>query len=304
MIVPQGSTFREVATALTQKILEAPAVRTERWQGKDVSKDPAATTYELRNVAFEIPLVVEDLHHWRREIEPNLPWADDHFLERVGGEPLNPGVQWANWPWAKSAAKFKQERFNHTYMERLWPKYARVTEDGKLPVTPGGFTDTRRYPPMNLRKTRFGIGYSYGDLQDFVQMLANEPYTRQAWIPLFFPEDTGFGDGGRKPCTLGYQIIIRDSHAHLWYPLRSCDLVRHWRDDCYLAVRLLLWVIEQCRKINPSFWNEVVPGSYAMHCTSLHIFENDRRALINETHRLKGNETQAVTTGNTFSLGK
>jgi len=248
-------------------------VRTERWQGKDVTKDPAATTYELRNVVFEVPLNgIEDLDHWRADIKPNLPWADDHFLERVSGEPLNPGVQWAHWPWAGSAAKFKTNRFNHTYMERLWPKFARRADGGKLSY--GGH---RRYPDGDKRP-RYGIGHHYGDLWDLVEMLAKEPHTRQAWIPLFFPEDTGVGDGGRKPCTLGYQIIVRDGRAHIWYPLRSCDFIRHWRDDCYLAVRLLLWVIDRCRELSLD-WNYIVPGTYSMHMTSLHIFENDRRAL-------------------------
>jgi hypothetical protein len=270
--------FACVQDRLTELMRTAPPVRTERWQGKDVSKDPAATTYELRNVCFEVDLQgVEDLDHWRRDIQPNLPWADAHFLERVGGEPLNPGVQWAHWPWAGSAAKFKTERFNHTYMQRLWPKFARCTDDGKLPMSETG--SVRKYPAWKDRVAITGLGHVYGDLQNLVEMLAKEPYTRQAWIPLFFPEDTGVGDGGRKPCTLGYQILVRDGRAHIWYPLRSCDFIRHWRDDCYLAVRLLLWVIDRCRELNSAVWKSIVPGTYAMHTTSLHIFENDRIAL-------------------------
>jgi thymidylate synthase len=145
-------------------------------------------------------------------------------------------------------------------MERLWPKYARSPARAANSIP------------------RRGIAWEYGDLGDLVKMLATEPGTRQAWIPLFFPEDTGVGDGGRKPCTLGYQVIVRDGRAHIWYPLRSCDLIRHFRDDCYLAIRLLLWIIEQCREISPA-WEVVQPGSYAMHMTSLHVFENDRRNL-------------------------
>jgi hypothetical protein len=266
--------FTEARARLLPLILHAPPVRTERWQGVDVSKNPAATTYELRNVTFEVPLGgIEELDHWRKDIQPNLPWADDHFLERVGGEPLNPGVQWAKWPWALSAQNFKTERFNHSYMERLWPKFARQTEDGSLAIEMGRPTlsegpllmSSRKYPQLREdRVPRKGISHSYGDLQDLVELLANEPYTRQAWIPLFFPEDTGIGDGGRKPCTLGYQIIVRDNLAHIWYPLRSCDFVRHWADDCYLAVRLLLWVIDRCREINSTPWNDIKSGTYAM----------------------------------------
>jgi hypothetical protein len=271
--VYEAKSFSGVAATLGQVLKhEAPPVRTERWQGVAANTD----TYELRNVCFEVPLIgMEDLQHWRDDIKPNLPWADDHFAERVGGEPLNPGVQWRHWPWASRADAFrKSERFNHSYMERLWPKFARRTDDGRLPIK----NKMRAYPQQDPRP-KHGIAWHYGDLQDLVDLLAHEPYTRQAWIPLFFPEDTGVGDGGRKPCTLGYQILVRDGRAHMWYPLRSCDFVRHWRDDCYLAVRLLIWIIHQCRAINPTAWNYIGVGTYAMHMTSLHVFASDKEKL-------------------------
>jgi len=286
MFSMQLPTFTDVRRTLTNAVIEMPSVRTEKWQGVDVSKNPAATSYEIRNACFEVPLNGnEDLEHWRRDTQANIPWADDHFAERVGGEPLNPGVQWANWPWSPSADKFRtNQRFNHTYMERLWPKFARRTEDGTLPTLSKSATALRRYPSDDMRP-KFGIAHHYGDLEDLVELLVAQPFTRQAFIPLFFPEDTGNGDGGRKVCTLGYQVMVRMSpyghpEAHIWYPLRSCDLIRHFPDDCYLAVRLLLWVVQECRKRDPLFWNEVRLGTYAMHMTSLHIFENDKRAIL------------------------
>jgi hypothetical protein len=274
--VTDTPSFEAVRQDLRRAFRTAPRVATERWQGLDVSQNPAAVSYELRNVEFEVSLGgFEDLDHWRQDIQPNLPWADDHFLERVGGEPLNPGREWANWPWAGSAARFKETHFNHTYMERLWPKFARRSGGGTLPEK----GRLRKYPAGDKRP-KYGVAYYWGDLEDLVEMLAKEPHTRQGFIPLFFPEDTGVGDGGRKPCTLGYQVMVRDGEAHMWYPLRSCDFVRHWADDCYLAVRLLLWIIDRCREINGDDWLSIRPGSLAMHCTSLHIFENDRRELL------------------------
>ena len=273
MIIPyHQDTFASVREILARQMLKAPLVKTERWQGVAANTD----TYELRNACYEVWLDgIEDLDHWRADIQPNLPWADDHFLERVGGEPLNPGEQWKKWPWGQSANNFRAEtRFNHTYMERLWPKFARRTGDGKL-FEAGG--SVRKYPAVDPRP-KYGIAHHYGDLQDLVEYLAKEPYTRQAWIPLFFPEDTGFGDGGRKPCTLGYQVMVRENLAFMYYPLRSCDFLRHWADDCYLAVRLLLWIIDQCR-LKSEFWKGVRPGSLAMHMTSLHVFANDREKL-------------------------
>lgn len=392
-------TFTDAFNRLRLDFLyRAQTVHTERWQGADISKKPEMRTEELLNAHIVIPLKgIEDLDHWRKDIKPNLPWADDHFAERTCGEPLNPGKAWEYWPYNKSADKFRtpalgprlpvqdwaylagfldgegtiyyrpkalprwqgvvrvyqkslpvlqhlfgtfkvgkivvrgegewestlpdgspcdnpmcywqinainevrwlltellphlhvkkakakealdviagspingswnedskkkvwdqewEPRFNHSYMSRLWPKHL----DSGSPM--------------------MGHGWTYGDLRDLVELLANEPLTRQAWIPLFFPEDTGRGDGGRKPCTLGYQFFMRNNLLHIYYPLRSCDYVRHMRDDCYLAVRLLLWVLDRCRELNPEVWNTVRPGIYSMHMTSLHIFANDRPML-------------------------
>ena len=261
--------FDEAFDVLKAAMVDAPQVKTERWQGVAANQD----TRELLDVNLQVDLRgVEDLDHWRRDARPNLPWADDHFLERVGGEPLNPVEEWKRWPWGQSASKFRtQGRFNHTYMERLWPRYARRTADGKLFAKEG---ELRRYPPVDPRP-KFGVTHHYGDLEDLVDLLAKEPQTRQAVIPLFFPEDTGVSDGGRKMCSLCYQVIVRGGRAHMWYPLRSCDLRRHWQDDAYLAVRMLLWLVDRCRERNGQAWQEVRPGSLLMHMTSLHVFEAD-----------------------------
>jgi hypothetical protein len=260
------------------------AVHTYRWQGSEIIERPEMKSFELLNYHMEVPLRgVTDLDYYAAQIKPNLPWADNHFFERIGGEPLNPGIEWANWPWASSADTFRADgRFNHSYMERLWPKYARSTSDGRMTT----FVEGRGYPDREGTKPHAGInGLDIGDLRDLVELLANEPDTRQAWIPLFFPEDTGRGDGGRKPCTLGYQFIIRQNQISIYYPLRSCDFVRHFRDDVYLAIRLLLWVLDECRKINPEYWNNVYPGTYVMHCTSFHIFRNDWIMLFGEDRK-------------------
>lgn len=297
MIIPTDQSFPNLMRRVTLLFLtQAERVHTMRWQGVDISKRPDMVSYELMNFHCLVRIPTTDLADLRDMIKPNIPWADDHFLERVGGEPLNPGVQWANWPWASSADRHRDStaRFNHTYMERLWPKWAGMTLGGKLPVHAKGIPHSRRYPRdsdyfLNNEdgagtevEQHQGIRWSYGDLQSLVELLAEEPDTRQAWIPLFFPEDTGKGDGGRKPCTLGYQFLVRNNQLHIFYPLRSCDFIRHFRDDIYLAIRLLLWVRECCQWINPAAWDKIGVGTYAMHCTSLHVFENDMAQLRKE----------------------
>ena len=248
------------------------------WQGMDVSRRPEMRSQELLMESFTIDLAGNtDLDYWRHDIRPNLPWADDHFEERVCGYPINPGVEWENWPWATSADKHRDERgeFNHNYMQRLWPRYAGLitrtkTAEDWVKASEDPFNAFRLQPNMGIRG-------EYGDLKRLVEKLAHDPLSRQIVIPLYFPEDTGAN--GRMPCTLLYQFIRRDDRLHIYYPLRSCDFVRHWADDCYMAVRLLLWVLDKCVHYNEEAWKNVVPGTYTMHMTSLHVFENDRSHL-------------------------
>lgn len=289
MISLSPQSFPALFHQLDQLFLsKSSVIHTERWQGADISKSPDMRTHELLNVSLSVPLhCSENLQNYRVRINPNLPWADIHFEERVCGEPLNPPPSYKVWPWGDNAEKFVNDhgQFNHTYPERLWPKFAGMTDRGELKATicdpdhvalQNSILDSLNdfEPAMSLKPPRRGIRWEYGDLRDVVNLLVREPLTRQAWIPLFFPEDTGIGDGGRKPCTLGYQFIVRQGQLHIYYPLRSCDYVRHFRDDIYLAIRLLLWVLGECRRASP-FWEDIVPGTYTMHCTSLHIFAND-----------------------------
>lgn len=234
-------------------------VHTERWQGLDISKRPEAKMYELINWDLRAPMYTEDVDVYRGEIKPNLPWADDHFAERVCGYPMNPGTEWANWPWARSAAEFRDSkgRFEINYMERFWAS--------------GEFDDTPF--PGDITPRLMGIrGRPYGDLGSIVDLLAREPMTRQAYLPIYFPEDTGAG--GRIPCSLGYFWIMRNGQLNVHYPIRSCDFYRHFRDDVYLAVRLTLWLLDRLREKDPS-WKAITPGIYSMWIGSLHLFVND-----------------------------
>ena len=263
---------RAIADTIDEFHGQSTIVHTDKWQGVEIKSKPEMATHELLNHTISAWINSEDRSMIAHEVQPNLPWVDDHFRERVGGEPLNPGETWKNWPWSLHADKFRlvtqregQAQFNHTYMERYWPRFAGMTPDGVL------YDDPQTIPALDARR---GIRLEYGDLDDIVTLLHRDPYTRQAWIPIFFPEDTGYGDGGRKPCSLGYQFILREGRLHVYYPLRSCDLVRHFRDDIYLTILLLLWVIDQLRT-KDNTWNDITPGTITMHMTSLHCFRND-----------------------------
>jgi len=242
--------------AATYLLEHGEITNTTSWQGK---VDDKFSTLEVMNYSFICPIsssieVLED------QINPNLPWARDHFLERVGGKPTNPGVTYMNWPFYKEERGMKEvggEEFSHTYQERFW------------------------CPP------RPGIRYAWGNLSDVIGLLMRDPMTRQAVLPVFFPEDTGAGGEipRRVPCSLHYCFLVRDKRLNGFYAIRSCDALRHLNDDIYLAARLVLWVLDQLKLRSPEFWGEVSPGFLSTHIYSLHIFQEDLPAL---KYRLEG----------------
>jgi hypothetical protein len=73
----------------------------------------------------------------------------------------------------------------------------------------------------------------------------------------------------------------RGEYLHLVYYIRSCDYIRHFRDDVYMACRKLMHVLDVLRNRDFSRWKDVKPGYYAMHITSLHCF-NREKGILNQ----------------------
>lgn len=235
-------------------------IHPQNWQGLEVTHKPEAEMIENLNLCFQVPLPGQDLSALTKEISPDLDWANEHFEERVSGIPYNPPPSSSTWKYAQADNKDfkKNEIFDHTYPERFWPKDANFLA-----------ADQTR---------RMGIRYAYGDLEDVIKLLGRDPTTRQAFLPIFFPEDTGSVNNIRVPCTLGYHFIMRGNHLHVTYFIRSMDILRHARNDFYLTARLLYWVLEQLR-CNYDAWRPVRPGLFTLHCVSAHCFVGDQIAL-------------------------
>lgn len=257
----------EVAIAGCKNRLEMLGQETqqENWQSV---KSPD-NTWEVLDTSFKcsVPVTFDELV---KKVKPNLPWADDHFQERVSGRPMNPGKSYKDWPHFKHMGeKFKEQgEFSHTYMERIWPKHAHLSHARAGHVI----------PEVETREMR-GIRYAYGDLNSVVELLVRDPSTRQAYIPIWFPEDTGSTEGQRVPCSIGYWLIKRNGYLHMTYYIRSCDIIRHFRDDIYLAIKLLHWVLGECRALGAEKWQAVAPGYFTMHIGSLHCFMSEKGLL-------------------------
>lgn len=248
--------FFHAIDALSNRLIhQSRLVDTGHWQGVSTQGHPEMQTHELLNIYFQVPLRLASLDHWRADTGASIPWADDHFAERVSGSPTNPGEAYKTWPWwaGQDESTKGDGKFSHSYQERFWPKHA-------------GQPDTSGQ--------NWGIRFRYGDLNDLVSLLRRYPTTRQAYLPIYFPEDlTASNLGQRVPCTLGYHFMMRNNFLHVFYPIRSCDFLRHFRNDCYLTVRLLLWVLDKLE------WKQVTPGMFTMWIGSLHAFRNDMESI-------------------------
>ena len=248
--------YHELLEAVKQ---QGDEVEVGEWQSQDVRSNPDMISRELMHVTFgmSIPSTMRELDT-QMGATLSRPWAEDHFQERVSGYPLNPPPSESYWPYAQegNATHKEGELFSHTYPERMWSKSA-------------------GHMGQRLDYERMGIRFPIGDLMDVVNQLDKNPWTRQAYLPIWFPEDTGAVQGQRVPCTLGYHFLVRRGKMDIVYYIRSCDLLRHFTDDVYMAARLCQGVRDQVHGPNMTGPGSFVPGDLIMHISSLHFFRGD-----------------------------
>lgn len=261
-----SSTFADLPAMIIRDFVElAEEVDVGEWQSRDVKGDRSKVTWELREASLHFGMP-DSIVGAAELIRPNLPWAEDHFQERVSGQPMNPPPSQAWWPFTQSNHQEfvdKGGKFSHTYPERFWPRYA--GRAGGIPDTTGAHME--------------GIRFRYGDYDDVIDRLVKNPLTRQAYLPIYFPEDNGAPEGERVPCTLGYLFLVRKNQLHLTYYIRSCDFMRHWRDDVYMGVRLAIDAMDQMNYGLPKDHPQITLGDMAMHIGSFHVFEGDMAML-------------------------
>lgn len=238
---------------IASRMLDKPPIMRGRWQAEDTDLQ----TFELKNFVLEAN-IGSSIKEASDVCGADQPWAETHFQERISGQPLNPAPSYVDWPWhsrAEAERHVKDSRFSHTYPERIWPRFAGEEREVE--------TDDN-----------VGIRYVYGDLDDVIKLLQNDPFTRQAYLPIWFPEDTGAVAGQRVPCTLGYHFIRNGPFLDVNYFLRSCDLTRHFHNDVYFTARLLQHIVSKVAVLEENYMVPFV-GDVTMFVSNLHLFKND-----------------------------
>jgi hypothetical protein len=263
--------FEALCERLDDMFLAAPLVNRGEWQAQ---RTDAMSTRELNHVVLELP-IPDTIDSAQLMVTPNLPWAEEHFQERVGGAPLNPPPSAARWPFARAGHKEHTTggKFSHTYPERMWSRWA------------GDVYDLAESISVDWEPQR-GVRFEYGDLGTLLDVIAKNPASRQLYLPIWFPEDIEAARlGERVPCTIGYHWLVTPDGLDCTYTIRSCDYMRHFRDDVYMAMRLTQWICEKVNRTNPR--PRLVTGKLYMHIINFHTFLGDDATL----------EQRLITTG-------
>jgi len=90
------------------------------------------------------------------------------------------------------------------------------------------------------------LSYSYAErirlqLPYVIHELKSRPETRQAVITIYDQHQDlmNFGGKDRVPCSIAYQLVLRNGELSMVYFQRSCDFLEFFPTDVFLAVRLL-----------------------------------------------------------------
>lgn len=167
------------------------------------------------------------------ELKPTLPWADEEFKERITTPPVNPGEAW----------KLRKE---------VWTEF--LCDDGKFAYC---------YPE------RFA---SFNQIPRILERIKVDPDSRQLFLAVYNPSDIkNMGGISRVPCTIGYQVQIREDLLHLTYIQRSADFITHFNNDVYLAARMQQYLAEK---------SGYKVGRYTHFIMSLHMFRRDAKGVF------------------------
>jgi len=209
-------------------------------QNKDVTGNDDFTTKEITNYSYSLTSL-NKLDYLFFADARSRHWAQEEFMERINPLYVNPGTAW----------QIRAE---------LWEEF--LNDDGMF-------------------------DYAYHDrmqhsLKCAINELLRNPDSRQAIINVWDAQIDPQNLGGvrRIPCSIYYQILVRDGMVNIIYNQRSADVVTHFGNDVFLAFKLMEYVAQEIK----------MPAGYLFHnIGSLHAYKKDWSQLkqcINDIQRV------------------
>ena len=195
-------------------------------------------TKELIGVSFTISKPLNGRSEMLRfmfkdEWEKIQKYCVQEHKDRTFGIPMNPG----------SSYKIRQD---------LWQKF--MVDNG----------------------TKFDYTYSerlHWQLKKIVEVLKEDKHSRQAILQIFQSniDIERFGGDTRIPCSLDYQILIRNNRLYVIYHMRSNDYFAHFAIDIWLAAQMIMYFVDKLK----GTYKELKPGSLIYFAGSLHAYRWD-----------------------------
>jgi len=195
-------------------------------QNKIVKDDDNYSTREITNYSYSLTNLYKVDYLFFADPKART-WADAEFADRIDPNYINPGLAWK-------------------LREYIWKEF--LNEEG-------------RFDYSYNNRMRFSINA-------VVKELRCNPDSRQAIISIWNAQIDSLNLGGKKriPCSMYYQVLIRDNKVNLIYNQRSADVVTHFGNDVYLAWRLMLYIAAEI---------EMRPGYLFHNIGSLHAYKKD-----------------------------
>lgn len=157
----------------------------------------------------------------------NKIWCSLEFSERISSTHINPGMSWL-----EDSVLWKQylntdNKFDYTYNERISKQ-----------------------------------------IQQIISTLQQIPNSRQAILTIYdFHDDFHSWNGTKRvPCSMYYHFLLRDNCLNVIYNQRSCDFLKHFIHDSYLAYKMMCFIAEKI---------QAEPGDLIHTINSLHAFNID-----------------------------
>ena len=121
-------------------------------------------------------------------------------------------------------------------------------------------------------------GYTYrdriwndGQLDKILSLISERRETRQALLMVYNPSlDVDRLSKGRIPCSIGYQVFLRQGALHMVYMMRTADLINIFAADLYLAEKLKSHFAEKL---------SVISGDLTVLVNNLHVYREDMGRL-------------------------
>lgn len=199
-------------------------------QNKDVTGDDNYTTKEIINYSYALTNLFKVDYLFFAENKARV-WADAEFQERVSSTYVNPGKAWEQRKHIWAEFLNEKGRFDYSYNNRMF---------------------------LSLNAT----------IKELIRNLDSRQAIINVWDAQIDP--TNLGGKKRIPCSMYYQILVRNNTVNIIYSQRSADVVTHLGNDIYLAYKLMEYVA-----------NEIgVKTGYLFHnIGSLHTYKKDWHIL-------------------------